>query len=500
MPPVTCGTERRVPSEEILAHLSDVLTDRRFASADRISRFLRHVVERTLDGRAEEIKETVIATEVYGRSSDYDPKTDSIVRVEASRLRQKLRNYYEQEGQDARVRIHLPPGAYVPSFECRDTAPAREAETSLPAPAAAAFPRMVPIWVAAAAVVLIVLSVSIAVKASGKAERHPEAVAALAEARALLDQDPHAADTDRGTPATLLRAIEQLELAVAIDPQYALAWAKLAEAYDYAFPHVGRNADEDARRAEAAARRAVALDDKLSEAHHMLGLVLWGIRWDYPAAERSYRRALELDPGNVYAAIEYADLLRTTGRSGQAAEVIRKARALRPALAQLAAKEAEIQLDLDRVDAAIAAATQAIQINRGYRRAYVTLGMAEELKGSPDSALAKYEYVLAMDPRDRRALPAYGYLLGRTGKTERARQVARQLEKMHASVRNCAFQIAIVYAGLGDSERALDWLDQAWRSHQTLFPFARVERRFRHLDAQPGFRDLLRKADHAAGL
>jgi hypothetical protein len=101
-----------VPKEEVLAHVAEILADRRFASAERNARFLRYVVERTLEGKAAEIKETVIAAEVYGRSTNYDPKTDSIVRVEATRLRQKLRSYYENQGQSSPLRIHLPSGAY----------------------------------------------------------------------------------------------------------------------------------------------------------------------------------------------------------------------------------------------------------------------------------------------------------------------------------------------------------------------------------------------------
>ena len=117
MSATTSTIEPGIDREGITAHLHQILSDRRFASAGRNARFLRFVVESTLDGKAGEIKETVIATEVYGRSSDYDPKTDSIVRVEASRLRQKLRSYYESEGKNSAIRFHLPSGSYVPSFE-----------------------------------------------------------------------------------------------------------------------------------------------------------------------------------------------------------------------------------------------------------------------------------------------------------------------------------------------------------------------------------------------
>src|SRR3712207_2806388 len=104
--------DEAIHPDEILTQLETVLADRRFASSERNARFLRYVVERTLEGKTDQIKETVLATEVYGRPLSYDPKSDSIVRVEATRLRQKLRSFYENEGHGSTIRIQLPSGTY----------------------------------------------------------------------------------------------------------------------------------------------------------------------------------------------------------------------------------------------------------------------------------------------------------------------------------------------------------------------------------------------------
>jgi serine/threonine-protein kinase len=296
-----------------------------------------------------------------------------------------------------------------------------------------------------------------------------------------------------------LRAIERLEFAVARDPNFARAWATLAEAYDYVFPYVDRDQAEDARRAEAAARRAIALDSGLAAGHHMLGLVLWMFKWDFAAAEKSYRRALELDPRNVYAAVEYADLLRETGRTPQAAHVIRNSRAMLPGLPQLAIKEAEIQLDLGHTGAAVATAGTALQLNRYFLRAHLVLALADEMKGDSWSALERYERLLSVDPLDRRALPAYGFLLARTGQRERSKHIARRLEQMNSTVRNCSYQVAVVYAGLGENDLALDWLERAWTTHQVHFPFAAVESRFRELRSNPRFQQLIGRVGLKAG-
>ena len=118
--------QAEITPEEVERQLLRILSDHRFASAERGSRFLQFVVQRTLAERTDEVKEVVVATEIYGRSADYDPKVDSIVRVEASRMRAKLQSYYEHEGAADPILITIPKGTYVPVFERRtdrDTSP-----------------------------------------------------------------------------------------------------------------------------------------------------------------------------------------------------------------------------------------------------------------------------------------------------------------------------------------------------------------------------------------
>lgn len=216
--PATSILEPEIDREEILSHLHEILADRRFASAERNATFLRFVVESTLNGKAGEIKETVIATEVYGRPSSYDPKTDSIVRVEASRLRQKLRNYYENEGRNSPIRLRLPSGTYVPSFEKLNDTPVPQVTPAdiIPEPAARRLS-----WknTAAVAAAFGLLAVWFLVHPAGGSKttdwQREEATAAWREGVALMALDPHTAQTVSGPPATILRAIERLEFSVA---------------------------------------------------------------------------------------------------------------------------------------------------------------------------------------------------------------------------------------------------------------------------------------------
>ncbi len=106
------------------------------ARSERLARFLEFTVSETLAGNADQIKEFVVGVEVFGRTQDYDPRLDPIVRVEARRLRMKLRKYYDTEGQDDRIRIEYPKGSYVPAIspfrpEDRPTEPMYESRRAI---------------------------------------------------------------------------------------------------------------------------------------------------------------------------------------------------------------------------------------------------------------------------------------------------------------------------------------------------------------------------------
>lgn len=132
--------------------LARILAHPRFSGSDRLSRFLDFVVQKKLGGESEEIKEYVIALEVYQRKPDYDPKADSLVRVEASRLRSRLDEYYGTGGARNPIRISLPKGSYVPEFEIHDPATVA-APTPLPHTRPSSQQRR---WLAALGLILVI--------------------------------------------------------------------------------------------------------------------------------------------------------------------------------------------------------------------------------------------------------------------------------------------------------------------------------------------------------
>ena len=121
------GSELQVsakPSpEQVRTQVDKMLASRVFARSERLCRFLRFCVELTLEEKSDQLKEQLVGVEVFDRKGDYDPRTDPIVRVEARRLRSKLKEYYTSSGRPDCVLIELPKGAYVPSFRMRSPQP-----------------------------------------------------------------------------------------------------------------------------------------------------------------------------------------------------------------------------------------------------------------------------------------------------------------------------------------------------------------------------------------
>jgi TolB-like protein/Tfp pilus assembly protein PilF len=117
-------------AEAVRAQLERVLSSSGFATSERLSRFLRFIVEQALEGN--QLKETLVGVEVFGRKPSYDPRLDAVVRVEAVKLRARLKEYYEGEGAQDAVRIDLPKGGYLPSFEAIPVQPPESAPAPQP--------------------------------------------------------------------------------------------------------------------------------------------------------------------------------------------------------------------------------------------------------------------------------------------------------------------------------------------------------------------------------
>ncbi len=136
-----------IPEQDVRAELERILATKGFPSSGRLSKLLRYVVDQTLAGDTGQLKEYAVGVEVFERDGDYDPRIDSIVRVEAGRLRSRLEEYYSREGASSPIRINLPRGGYSAVFERRD-AVQMPASPPMVAPSAARSRALLPAAVA----------------------------------------------------------------------------------------------------------------------------------------------------------------------------------------------------------------------------------------------------------------------------------------------------------------------------------------------------------------
>jgi len=153
-----------IPEQHVRAELDRILATKGFSSAGRLSKLLRYVVEKTLAGETDQLKEYAVGVEVFERDGNYDPRLDSIVRVEAGRLRSRLDQYYSGEGAGSPIRINLPRGGYSAQFERPEPIP--------PAPSSQVEPvgSSRGLWIPAVALIALIAAL---VMWLGSRDRHP---------------------------------------------------------------------------------------------------------------------------------------------------------------------------------------------------------------------------------------------------------------------------------------------------------------------------------------
>ncbi len=321
-----------VPSDGVLQALERILVSERFIASPRSCHFLRFIIENTLAGRATELKESVIGLEVFERGSSFDPRNDSVVRVEARRLRAKLADYYRLHGADDAVVIDLPKGGYVPQFRYASQAPG-------PRPRGRSR-------------FLISIPVAIVLLLTGAAWwvfRHPkQEPSANLEASELYGRGRFMSQ-QRGDEH-LAQSIVLFSQAIQRDPQFAAAHAALAEtSATLAFRQgTAASASSLQERAREEARTALKLDPGRSEAWGTLGALAAFHDWDWKTAEAAFAKGLKLNPRDAGVHRWYALGLLSQGRFDQAHEHVRHAYSSSPTSFAL-------EIDLGRIHCAAAA-------------------------------------------------------------------------------------------------------------------------------------------------
>ena len=263
------------------------------------------------------------------------------------------------------------------------------------------------------------------------------------------------------TPATNARAIEYFERAIALDPDYALAWAGIA----YAVLGGSMNSDMAPAvllsRAQAAAARAVQADSALADAHAAVGYVRFLLEWDWPGAEAALRRAVALDASCAVGVRVLGHVLSHTARHAEARAVMSRLREIDPLYAMNHAMSSQVAFQARDYAEALAHARRAVVIDPEFWIGYMQLGQACERLDKVDLALDALITAGRLSGGNSKPMSLRAYVLARTGRTDQARDLLETLESVARARYVPPAAFALVHAGLGDREAVFEWLDKA---------------------------------------
>jgi len=296
------------------------------------------------------------------------------------------------------------------------------------------------------------------------------------------------------TEAGFRQSIQQFQQAIARDPAYAPAYAGLADAYVLLGEYGYVPRDDAQSRAEAAASKALALDDTLAEAYATKALIQES-RFDWRSAEASYQRAIELKPGNASARHWFAAFLASSGRFSEALNQIERALVLDPLSAGINAEYGVILNLAHRYDDAIAQLQRSIDMNPAIGRTHVMLANAYIQTHAFENALAearKAESLTGAAAEDRAVI---GYIDALSGRRSSALAIAAELaRRSERGDVETAGAIAAIHAALGDKDNAFRWLNRSLQRRESWVEYLKVEPKFESLHADPRFANLLARA------
>jgi tetratricopeptide (TPR) repeat protein len=424
--------------EAVQTQVERILGSEKFARSKRLRSLLRFTVTQTLEGHADTLKEYVIGTEVLKKPDTYDPRRDSLVRVLASRLRVKLKEYYNDGGSEDPLVIEFPKGKYVPRFQRRE-----QLQTEV--------------------------------------ERKLRARNAYSLGKFLAT---------KFNERSLNESSEHLEEAIEADPNWPAGRVSLASVYAFQGFFGFRRPREVWPQARAQAEAALNLDEMSSEAHIVVGMAHALYDWRWRDADSHFHRAIERDPyasnGHLWRAIAF---LIPTGKMQEAQEELNHAHELTrapfldegTALALYYAEHYEEVLKISEhpMNGPMPAWLPWI-------RSCALLGM-----NRAQEAIQLLERLHREEPGRVRITSTLGFAYGRAGQPDRAKEILSALQDRRAAggwVGN--YEIALVQTGLGDKNEAVALLQEAVREKESAVAFMSVDPRLKSLRDVPKFEGL----------
>src|SRR5258705_1739983 len=296
---------------------------------------------------------------------------------------------------------------------------------------------------------------------------------------------------NRFTPDDFQKASESFRRAIAIDPRYASAYAGLAYAYTE-LSFFSFSPSEAMPKAREAANKALELDDRLGEAHNSLAIIKMYFDWDYAGAEQEFKRGIALNPCSALIHMWYGWYLGLMGRLDESFKEMQGAQELDPLSATNNSGIGIVFHWSRQPERAIEQFRKVLELNPNYPIACSFLAEAYEQKDDFVSAIATIEKI-QQATTDPLTLSTVGYVYAKSGDRHKALEILNEFVKRSNQEYVPALNFAQIYAGLGDNEQALAWLDKACNERAVWIPFLKVDLKFDPLRSNPRFQELLKK-------
>lgn len=297
---------------------------------------------------------------------------------------------------------------------------------------------------------------------------------------------------NRRTALNIRKAIEQFKFATDRDPNYALAFAGLADCYAVLNEYAGVPTSETVPMARSFAERALALDGQLAEPHTTLAFVLENT-WQWADAEKEFKRAIDVNPNYPTTYHWYSIFLKGQGRYDEAAAVIKKAQELDPLSSVIAVNVSRMYQLQNNREASVENSLKITELDPSFAAAYEYLGLAYHSLGRDAEAVTALEKAVGLNNRAGVTLGDLGHVYGATGRRAEAASIIKELEAKYAAKEAIGQYLAAVYVGLGDKDKAFEWLEKDFEARNGKLPDIRWQVQFEPLRSDPRFENILKR-------
>jgi len=296
---------------------------------------------------------------------------------------------------------------------------------------------------------------------------------------------------NKNTEDSLNKAIEYYQQAIDKDPNYALAYAGLADCYRYTELLPPR---ERKLKAKEAALKALKIDDSLPDAHTVLAVIRYQFDWDWAGADEEFKRVIKLNPNHAAAYNEYGWYLMYVGRQTEALEQLKQAQKLDPLSRTI---PVDLQAPLyfaGQYDLSIEGSRKAMKMDPNFYLPHYTLGIALVQKGEFAEGIAELQKTRALEDQPW-IVGALGYSYAVSGKRGEAKKLIDELKELSKQRYVPPYSIGIIYAGLGEKDEAFDWLEKAYADRSPWLVWLKVDPMLKSLRSDPRFTAVLRRVN-----